>query len=171
MSLIVWLSSFWGAVPPQDLLFKAQIVFGQWHGAWDLFPIVWLLSPLQAHGVCHGEFVGVWYNPPARFPHIYISATVLHAKEAFLINHSTYFTFLDSLCNSVHGQVHSSVLSPSICWWSFLMAWGFMGLLSWKLLCCQSRFTWTTSILVAQSTCWLSWFSLLAQLCGTWASM
>lgn len=62
-----------------------------------------------------------------------------------LINHSTYFTLLDNLCNSVHSQVHPSVLSPSICWWPFLMAWGFMGPLNWKLLCCQSRFTFNPS--------------------------
>lgn len=44
-----------------------------------------------------------------------------------LINHNTNFTFLDSLCNSVHGQVHPSILSSSICWWPFLMARGFTG--------------------------------------------
>lgn len=84
-----------------------------------------------------------------------------------LINHSTYFTFLDSLCNSVHSQVHPSVLSP-ICWWPFLMAWGFMGPLNWKYYVASPDLP---SILVAQSTCWLSWFSSVAQLCGTWASM
>jgi len=49
-----------------------------------------------------------------------------------LLDCSTRFTFMDNLCDGVHGQVHPLVTRPSINCISSLMAWGVMGSLSYK---------------------------------------
>ena len=42
------------------------------------------------------------------------------------------FTVMNNLCNSMHGQVHPSIPSPSVCCIPALMAWGVMGPSSYK---------------------------------------
>jgi len=41
-------------------------------------------------------------------------------------SHSAYFTFMDNPCNSIHGQVHPSIPSPSIGCITSLIAWDVM---------------------------------------------
>lgn len=76
---------------------------------------------------------------------------------------------MDSLCNSIYGQIHPLILSPPTCCISFLMAWDVMTKRTRNNtpLHFQSRSTWATSILAAWSTCWLFWCSSVAQLLGT----
>jgi len=49
-----------------------------------------------------------------------------------LLDWSACFTFMDILCNGVHGQVHPSVTSTSVCRVSSLVARGVMGPPSYK---------------------------------------
>lgn len=124
-SPIVWFNSFWGVVLPWDLLFKAQdsgrgySIFFQLSS--DCFHhckhIALAMAGLQECNICQAS------------SYLYFSHCPPYQRGfnllAYLI--AAHFTMMHNLSNSVHGQVHPSVTSPSTCYISFLMAWGVTG--------------------------------------------
>ena len=137
MSLIVWLSSFWGGMSPQDLLFKAQdSVLGGGMGHRILFQ----LSSGCFHHCEHMALAlaGLWKCDIISLPGLAIfifhpsSSVPLRLYLLGFLDCSACFTFMDNLCDGVHGKVYPSITSPSVSCISSLVARGVMGPLSYK---------------------------------------
>jgi len=137
MSPIVQIDSFRGAMSPQDLVVKAQDdVLGSGMGHRVGF------QP-SSGGLHHCEHIalalaGLWHCDTVSLPRLptfifQTSSIPLRFYPLGLLGYSTCFTFMDKLCDGVHGQVYPSVMSPYICVVSSLAARGVMGPPSYKL--------------------------------------
>ena len=132
VSPIVRLNPLWGAVSPQDSLFKAQDgVPGGGVGHWMSF---------EPSSGCfhHCEHValalaGLWQCDVVDLPGLSIllfhpSIFIPLGLHPFgLFDRSTRLTSVDDLCDGVNGEVHPSISSPPGCCISALVARGLLG--------------------------------------------
>jgi len=127
MSPIVQLSSFRSTMSPQDLLFKAhEGILGDGMGHRVGF---------QPSGFClhYCEHIalalaGLWQcdiiSRPSLPIFVFLPSSSVPQRLYLLglLDCSACFTFMDNLCDGVHGQVYSSDMSPSVCHISSLMS-------------------------------------------------
>jgi len=127
MSPFVSVSSFSGGMSPEHLLFKAQdsVLGGSMQHGIGLQP-----SSGCFHHCDHIALalVGLWQCDIINLPSLPLftfqpwSPMPERLYLLGLLECNACFTFVDNLCDSVHGQVHPSVMSPSVYCISSLMA-------------------------------------------------